>query len=350
MALVAEQYSHVIGADTHARTHSYAVIDTVTGRLTAQSTFPASVPGIRRALAWIDRSAPGPLLAAVEGTGSYGASLHAALRDAGIPVIEARPPKRVDRLHGKSDSIDAEAAARSVLGQKIESLASPRDGKTRSGLRVLLAARRGMDSQRTGDRNALTALLRSVELGVDARRPLSDRRVQEIAAWRTHPTDDIEQDIARAEAIRLARSVVTLTRQLRCNLECLRKHSAALAPGLLDKPGVGPFSAAVFLTAWSHPGRVRSEAAFATLAGAAPIPASSGNTIRHRLDRHGDRQLNRALDVVARSRLATDAETQAYAARRQAEGNSIREIRRLLRRYIARQIFRELKASHTPTA
>ncbi|WP_407791855.1 IS110-like element ISAar41 family transposase (plasmid) [Streptomyces sp. L7] len=349
MPLVAEQYSHVIGADTHARTHSYAVIETVTGRLTAQSTFPASVAGIRRALAWIDRTAPGEVLAAVEGTGSYGANLHAALREAGIPVIEARPPKRTDRLRGKSDAIDAEAAARSVLGRQTHLLATPREGKTRSALRVLLAARRGMDSQRTADRNALTALLRSVDLGVDARRPLSDRRVQEITAWRVHPTDDLEQDIARTEAIRLARSVITLTGQLRENLENLRRHSMALAPGLLDKPGVGPFTAAVFLTAWSHPGRVRSEAAFATLAGAAPIPASSGNTIRHRLDRHGDRQLNRALDVVARSRLATDPETKAYAAKRQAEGNSMREIRRLLRRYIARQIFRELKASHTPT-
>lgn len=346
MPLVAEQYSHVIGADTHARTHSYAVVETVSGRLTAQSTFPTSAAGIRRALAWIDRTAPGPRLAAVEGTGSYGANLHAALRDAGITVTEAQPPKRAGRLHGKSDTIDAEAAARSVLGQQTELLASPRDGKTRSALRVLLAARRGMDSQRTADRNALTALLRNIDLGVDARRPLSDRRIREIAAWRSHPTDDVEQDVARAEAIRLARSVITLSSQLRSNLDLLRQHTTALAPSLLAKPGVGPFSAAVFLTAWSHPGRIRSEAAFARLAGAAPIPASSGNTIRHRLDRHGDRQLNRALDVVARSRLTTDPATKAYAARRQAEGNSIREIRRLLRRYIARQVFRELQAGY----
>lgn len=259
MPLVAEQYSHDIGADTHARTHSYAVIETVTGQLTAQSTFPASGPGIRRALAWIDRAAPGTVLAAVEGTGSYGASLHAALRDAGIPVIEARPPKRADRLHGKSDSIDAEAAARSVLGRKTELLASPRDGKTRSALRVLLAARRGMDSQRTADRNALTALLRSIDLGVDARRPLSDRRIREIADWRTHPSDDLEQDVARAESTRLARSVITLTGLLRGNLDSLRRHTTALAPGLLDKPGVRGRVPDRVVAPWAGPlrGRVR---------------------------------------------------------------------------------------------
>lgn len=350
MPLVAEQYSHVIGADTHARTHSYAVIETITGRVTAQSTFPASLAGIRRAIAWIDRSAPGPVLAAVEGTGSYGANLHTALRDAGITVTEAQPPKRAGRLRGKSDAIDAEAAARSVLGKKTELLGSPREGKVRSALRVLLAARRGMDSQRTADRNALTALLRNIDLGVDARRPLSDQHIREVAAWRTRPSDDVEQDVARAEATRLARSVVTLTDTLQQNLAALREHSMSLAPGLLAMPGVGPFSAAVILTAWSHPGRVRSEAAFATLAGVAPIPASSGNTTRHRLDRHGDRQLNRALDIVARSRLKNDPGTQAYAARRQSEGKTLREVRRLLRRYIARQVFRELRTTSSQIA
>ena len=104
------------------------------------------------------------------------------------------------------------------------------------------------------------------------------------------------------------------------------------------------------LTAWSHPGRVRSEAAFAALAGAAPIPASSGNTSRHRLNRHGDRQLNRAPDIVARARLSCDPDTQAYAQRRQAEGRTPREIRRILKRYIARQIFRELTNIHTGAA
>lgn len=196
----------------------------------------------------------------------------------------------------------------------------------------------------------MTALLRSIDLGVDARRPLSDQTIREVVAWRTRPTDDVEQDVARAEATRLARSVVTLTEMLQQNLAALREHTMTLAPGLLTMPGVGPFSAAVILTAWSHPGRVRSEAAFATLAGVALIPASSGNTVRHRLDRHGDHQLNRALDIVARSRLKNDPGTQAYATRRQAEGKTLREVRRLVRRYITRQIFRELKATYVQIA
>ena len=350
MTVVAEQYTYVVGADTHARTHTYAVIEAATGRLTGQATFPASAPGISRALDWISRQAPGPVLAAVEGTGSYGAGLNAALKMAGISVAEAHPPKRAERRHGKSDAIDAEAAARSVLRQEVEMLATPRAGKIRAALRILLGSRRTMDGQRTGDRNALTALMRSVDLGVDARRPLTDRQVREIAAWRTHPTDDVEQHAARSEASRLARSVLALTIELRRNLDELRHHSNTLAPGLLEKPGIGPFSAAIMLTAWSHPGRVRSEAAFAALAGAAPIPASSGNTSRHRLNRHGDRQLNRALDIVARARLSCDPDTQAYAARRQAEGKTPREIRRILKRYIARQIYRELTTIHIQAA
>ncbi len=350
MTVVAEQYTYVVGADTHARTHTYAVVEAATGRLTGQATFPTSGPGVSRALAWITRTAPGPILAAVEGTGSYGAGLNAALMKAGIAVTEAHPPKRAERRHGKSDAIDAEAAARSVLRLSVEALGTPRAGKTRSALRILLGARRTMDSQRTGDRNALTALARSIDLGIDARRPLTDRQVREIAAWRIHPTDDVEQHTARCEASRLARSVVTLTGELRRNKDELRQHSNTLAPGLLEKPGIGPFSAAVILTAWSHPGRVRSEAAFAALGGAAPIPASSGNTNRHRLNRHGDRQLNRALDIIARARLSCDVDTQAYALRRQAEGKTPREIRRILKRYIARQIYRELTTIHTRAA
>ncbi|WP_460521514.1 transposase, partial [Humibacter antri] len=113
--------------------------------------------------------------------------------------------------------------------------------------------------------------------------------------------------------------------------------------------GVGPVTAAVFLTAYSHPGRVRDEAAFAALAGASPIPASSGNTTRYRLNRNGDRQLNSALDVVARVRLSNDPDTRAYKQRRLAEGKTAREIRRILKRYIARQIYRTLATNITIT-
>ena len=352
MPIVADEYTHVIGVDTHSETHTYAVIDSVTGRLLKSETFPTSAPGLDRAVKWILRQSKGAhILAAVEGTNSYGAGLVSALGEASIPFAEARPPRRELRAgRGKSDPIDAEAAARSVLRQDTGMLIRPRAGKIRSALRVLLTARRSMDSQRTADRNALTALLRTIPLGIDARKPLTDNTITLIASWRVRQSDDIEFAIARQEAIRLARSILQLTMQLQDNHALLRQQSSQLAPGFLEIKGVGPVTAAVFLTAYSHLGRVRNEAAFAALAGASPIPASSGNTTRYRLNRHGDRQLNAALDVVARVRLAADPDTKAYKQRRLAEGKTSREIRRLLKRYIARQIYRQLTQTMASTA
>ena len=352
MPIVADEYTHVIGVDTHSRTHTYAVIESATGRLLGSETFPTSAPGLARAVKWVRRqSEGGRILAAIEGTNSYGAGLVSAMDDASIPVVEARPPRRAMRAgHGKSDPIDAEAAARSILGQDTSKLIQPRAGKLRSALRVLLTARRSMDSQRTADRNALTALLRTIDLAVDVRKPLTDKQISLVASWRSRTSDDVEVVTARQEAIRLAKSVHQLTLQLQENHASLRQCCGQLAPDILEVNGVGPVTAAVFLTAYSHPGRVRDEAAFAALAGAAPIPASSGNTTRYRLNRHGDRQLNAALDVVARVRLATDPTTKAYKERRLAEGKTPREIRRLLKRYIARQIYRHLTETMTTTA
>jgi transposase len=123
---------------------------------------------------------------------------------------------------------------------------------------------------------------------------------------------------------------------------------AAAAPWLLELPGVGPISAAQVLVSWSHAGRLRSEAAFAALAGANPIPAFSGQVTRHRLNRSGDRQLNRALHTVVVARLRDDPDTRAYAARRRAEGKSIRDVRRCLKRAVARQFFKLLERHDQP--
>ena len=120
--------------------------------------------------------------------------------------------------------------------------------------------------------------------------------------------------------------------------------------GLLDQPGIGPVTAAIAYAAWSHPGRIRSEAAFASLAGTNPIPASSGNTVRHRINRGGDRRLNRALHMAVVTRMRMDPETRAYVDKRTTEGRTTREIRRSLKRYVARQIYRQLNAANTPAA
>ncbi|MFI7744891.1 IS110 family transposase, partial [Kocuria rhizosphaericola] len=176
MTIVAEHYDYVVGVDTHARTHTYTALAAGTGAVLDTAVFPTTTAGTTRAIAWIRRRTDnGDVLAAVEGTSSYGARLTCALLAEDIPVAEVRPPTRNARaMHGKSDAIDAQAAARSVLGQEVDQLIEPRAAEARTALRVLLAARLLMDHQRTANRNALTALLRGIDLGIDARRPLKD--------------------------------------------------------------------------------------------------------------------------------------------------------------------------------
>ena len=175
MTTVADQYDYVVGVDNRAGAHTYAVLAVGTGRTVDSMRFPASPPGLSRALAWIRRRADGRVLVAVEGTGSYGANLTRALQALGIPVCDVRPPKRASRVgRGKSDEIDAAAAARTALATEVERLGSPRMDGIRSALWVLLVGRRAMDARRTADRNALTAIMRSFPLGMDARKPLSD--------------------------------------------------------------------------------------------------------------------------------------------------------------------------------
>lgn len=346
MALIADRYDYVIGVDTHARTHTFVIIECRTGGPIGSRVFPASRAGTARAVAWIARRAPSSVFAAVEGTSSYGAQLTSALTEAGIPVGEVRPPARTKHaIDGKSDILDAETAARSVLGRDESRVAAPRADGDRTALRLLLATRRLVDQQRTACRNALTALLRTVDLGTDARKPVTDAQISTIAAWRTSTHQDPAIMIARDEARRLARTITEHAARLRHNRAMLSERVEQAAPGLQSVPGMGPVTAAIIVCAYSHHGRIRSEAAFAALAGVAPLPASSGNTMRHRLNRTGDRQLNRAFDVIVRTRLSCDPATRAYADRSRARGKTPRETRRTLKRYVCRAVFRQLQAT-----
>jgi transposase len=347
MAIVAEQFDHVVGVDTHARSHTYCIVRCRTGAVVDAATFPTSKTGLARAMNWVQDRAGGELLAAVEGTSSYGTSVTAMLTELGVEVAEVRPAtKATQATTGKSDTIDAEAAARDVLGKEVARLARPRRPGDRGALRVLLAARLLMDQQRTANRNALNALIRTTELGVDARRPLTNAQVRTIATWRIGRHEaSTPAGVARREARRLATTVLEQTRLLADNHRQLDELVNETAPGLQDRPGLGPVTAAIIICAYSHKGRVRSEAAFAALGGVAPLPASSGNTTRHRLSRSGDRQLNRALDIIVRTRMSRDPQTKAYVARRRSEGRTNREIRRCLKRYVARTIYRHLEAS-----
>ena len=216
----------------------------------------------------------------------------------------------------------------------------------RAALRVLIAAREQMTLERTAKVNALTALARTVDLGIDARRPLSATQVTEMARWRARE-EGVAAATARTEAVRLAKRIRVLDEELADNQHCTSELvKASPAAPLLEMTGIEPVTAAVVYTAWSHLGRVRSEAAFATLAGVSPVPASSGNIVRYRLNRGGDRRLNRALHMATITRMVHDPDSRAYAERRTAEGRTTREIRRCLKRYLARHLYRTLNALH----
>ena len=213
----------------HSCQDSYvAVLEAGTGRRIDSATFPTTANGLSRALTWMVRRAPGRALVAVEGAGSYGAGLAV-----NVDVCDVHTPKRESHAgRGKSDEIDAIAAARTALATDVELLITPRADGLRAALRVLLVARQAMGSRRTADRNTLTALLRSFDLGIDARRPLTDEQVATIAAWRHRAGDDAASRTIRDEAHRLATAVLGVTGQLVKNSAALAEHVETLAPGL----------------------------------------------------------------------------------------------------------------------
>lgn len=310
MTIVAYSRSFVIGVDTHAKTHTYAVIETASGQLLGCEQFPTTPPGIARAIGWIGRLTAGDAEAvwAIEGVATYGARLARSVAEAGYAVVEApRMSAKARRGVGKSDQLDARAIASAVLPLEEDQLRRPRaDDGTRQALRVLVSARDQMAVEKTVNINALTALLRSNDLGIDARKPLLMAQIGQVSRWQ-HRSEPLALATARHEAIRLARRIRELHDTLIANHARLSELiTASPAAPLLEETGVGAYTAAVVITAWSHPGRVRNEAAFASLAGVNPIPASSGNTTRHRLNRGGDRRLNKALHYIAITRMSRD--------------------------------------------
>ncbi|QCO98441.1 IS110 family transposase [Arthrobacter sp. 24S4-2] len=348
-SIVALSHPFVVGVDTHARNHVYAILDATNGAMLDKQAFPTSAAGINRAIKWVARrtNADADTLWVVEGAASYGAILAGTVATHGFPVAEApRMDAKSNRGVGKSDALDAQRMAMAVLPLPVEKLRRPRlnDG-IRQGLRILVTARESISKDRTRSINALNALVRSNDVGTDARKKLTPAQIEEISRWRERE-EELALSIARAEAIRLTKHILNLEEQLKSNekqLDELVKVSEA-AP-LLEEKGFKAVTAAKCLVAWSHEGRVRSEAAFACLAGVSPIPASSGNTVRHRLNRGGDRRLNSALHMAAITRMTYDAETCDYAEKRRTEGKTDKEIRRCIKRYLARRVFRILNAT-----
>jgi len=346
MSSVSEVYQYVVGVDTHAKIHRYAIVDAGTGRVLDEAGFPTTGAGLARAVGWIGRRTAGDLdavLVSAEGTGSYGARLSKVLLGAGYRVVDAPSPKR-DRGGDKNDTIDAIKAARSQLSKDAARLADARAGDLQECLKVLLAARERMSGESTRTINALTALLRVYDLGLDARKKPGYPQIREVSRWRSR-SESSAVAVARAEAVRLASRALQLRVELAANEKELGRIVAAHVPVLLDMPGVGPFTAAVVLSVWSHPGRIHGEAAMAKIGGVAPIEVSSGSKNEHRLSRGGDRQLNRALHTIARTRMRYDPQTIAYVERRTKQGLTKARSRRCLKRYIARQLYRTLQAS-----
>ena len=333
-----------LGVDTHSEAHVAAVLDGA-GRLMGVLAIPNSEAGYAELLGWA--LGFGVLAAAgVEGTGSYGAGLSRFLRARGASVLEVnRTSRQHRRRYGKHDASDAEAAARAVMAGTASGEPKGADGAAES-LRVLRVARRSAVKARTQAANQLHALLSTAPEGLrEGLRGLPTKHLAAKAArLRCAALDPVDPAAATKFALR---SVARRYRDLSEEIAELETHiervAREAAPELTALDGVGPDTAAALLiAAGDNPERLKSEASFAHLCGAAPVPASSGKVVRHRLNRGGNRDANRALHVVALNRLRRDPRTQDYVARRTAEGKTKKEAIRCLKRYILRETYRAI--------
>jgi transposase len=333
-----------LGADTHKDIHVAVALDGL-GRRLGTLSVPAIPAGYENLVNWARGF--GPLeRAGVEGTGSFGAGLTRFLQEAeGTKVFEVIRPKRRDQYRsGKSDPIDAEAAARSVLAGTAIGQPKDADGEVEM-IRTLRITRRSALKARAQAANQIQALLVTAPEGLKSELcELSTARLIEKAS-RLRPGATLSDvEAATKFALRsVARRYQHLSKEISELDERLNRLVSEVAPQLVAVEGIGTDTAAsLLIAAGDNPERLKNEAAFAHLCGAAPIPASSGKTVRHRLNRHGDRDANRALYVIAICRMSCDKRTRAYVERRTKEGKSKKEIIRCLKRYIAREVYRIL--------
>jgi len=331
----------VAGIDTHADTHHVAVID-ITGQELGDDQFPATARGYAD-LADFVTNFGNITRVGVEGTGSYGAGITRHLQALRVEVVEIiRPHRQLRRMHGKTDQLDAYAAARTALASGDHPIPKTGQGPVEA-IRYLFTARRSAIKARSAAIVQLKSLLVTAPDGLREKfaglTPVA--LIAKIIQARS------TQDMVAKVALQTLKSLARRYRFLCHEVKELEKQLAALvtdtAPGLTAAFGVGVFSAAqLLITAGDNPHRLRSEASFAALCGVSPIPASSGKTNRHRLNRGGDRQANSALHAIALSRWKNDERTQAYITKKRAEGRGTKEILRCLKRAIAREIYKIL--------
>jgi len=343
MPMLAEIVDVVIGVDTHKHLNTAAVVDANTaGEL--DSLQVGTTPEGHQALLDLAKAHGGLRAWAIEGTNSYGAGLARFLAAQGEWVIEVDRPQRSARPNGaKSDRIDAARAAREALGR--DHLAEPRRDGQRAALAARLAARRLAVSASADGQRQLQGLIVTAPEPLRAKlrnlktKTLINTCLQLPISTRWDP--ETKQIAAVLKAI--AKRINTLNVEAKTHAKAILELVKDWRPDLLELQGVGPIVAATILCAWSHPGRVRNDAAFAMIAGTAPIPASSGKTNRHRLNRSGDRHLNQAIHTITLTRMRNDPQTLAYTQRRSTEGKTRRETQRCLKRFITRQIFKQLE-------
>ena len=331
------------GVDTHLELNVAAAIDHI-GGLLGVAEFPTTSSGHKELLAWLKTF--GPLVkVGIEGTSSYGAGLARSLRRAGIEVAEVdRPNRQSRRRSGKSDPADAVEAARAALSGRAQGAGKAKDGNVEA-IRALVVAKRSARDTKIKTMNQIRHLgftapdeLRERLAGV-SRKDLAAT----AAALRPRDGGDQVAFATKTALCLLGRRVLALDAEKEHLEDLLSKLVEKTAPELLSLYGVGVDTAAALLvTAGDNPERLRSEAAWAHLCGAAPIEASSGKVTRWRLDRGGDRQANAALYVIVITRMSADKRTRAYVERRLAEGKTKPDIIRILKRYVAREVYHHL--------
>ena len=336
----------VLGVDTHLDAHVAVALDGL-GRRMGELAVPTTKKGYENLVSWAEGFGP-VKCAGVEGTSSYGAGLARHLRSAGIGVYEVERPKRRHlRRKGKSDSRDAERAARAVLAGETAGESKSADGRVEM-IRVLRVARRSAVKARTQAANQLRGIRVTAPEALQQRlRGLSTKKLVAVAARFRLSNDPGNVEEATKFALRaVAQRYRALSEEIAELDAQLHRLVAQTAPELISLPAVGTDHAATLLVvAGDNPERLGSEASFASLCGVSPVEASSGRVVRHRLNRGGNRDANRALHLICVVRMRVDERTRRYAARRASEGKSKREIIRCLKRYVAREVYRVLVPS-----
>ena len=338
----------IVGVDTHKHIHVAVAIDSQGARIEDRS-FAADSHGYRQLADWA-KSLGRVDSFGIEGTNSYGAGLTSVLRRAGFTVIEVnRGDRRTRRANGKSDPLDAEVAARSVLSGQARAVAKCNHGHAEM-LRQIKVARDTAVKARTSAIITLKQIVVNAPAELrELLQPLADKAlIERCARFRRRSSVDSTFESAKHTLRALARRWLSLAEEVAAHDRLLDQLTTAAAPTLRDGFGIGPDTAATMLAVFGdNPERIRSEAAFAKLCGACPIPASSGmSTGRHRLNQGGHQHANAALYRTVIVRMRFHQPTIDYMQRRTAQGRPKREIIRCLKRFLAREIYQRVMTDH----